>query len=716
MKKNSVVRHILPILFLMIISLGSNGAIRLHPMLASNMVVQQHAEVSFRGWARPGEAIRLRAGWNPTLFLIIAGEDGAWEVKVPTPGAGGPYTIAIEGENHIMLKNVMIGEVWICSGQSNMEYSINELGGWDAFGRLKKELKQIDLSRIRFCQVSKQLSDVPADSCQAAWAMAGISTVEDFSAVAFFYALELYQALNIPIGVISSNWSGTPAEAWTPWAALKSDPGLSCYLNHPNAPNWAASAPSVLYNGMIHPLRHFPVRGAIWYQGESNRWDSDTYGKLFTTMITGWRNAWNNQQMPFYFVQIAPYDYGDSPDYSGYLREAQMRALRLPFTGMVVTLDIGDLLDIHPRKKREVSHRLALWALAKTYRYPVPDFSGPIFKSTKTEGDKIRIFFDYAGKDLKPDSGLIEGFKIADSMGIFSAASARTEGNTVVVWDPEKKLKPCYARYAFGNTDQASLFGSSGLPASSFRTDSLPFFHREITIMAHPEPARREVSVLMKSPDPTVKIHYTLDGSIPGRSSSIYHDTITLRQSSTIVARAFKDSLPAVNLTELRFTRHQAIGKKITLRHSPSPVYPGNKFTLVDGLKGSIDHTDGRWQGFRGEDFEATLDLSETMEISSINIDFLQNIRAWIFPPTEITILLSEDGKNFRKVQSKSFGSPSKKMMNSSASVREAALTFEPAMARFVRVIAKSKHRCPGWHPGKGKTCWLFIGEVEVNQ
>ena len=346
-------------------SFFSFGNVKVSAIFNDHMVLQRNKAIPVWGWADPGEKVVVE--FNRQSKSVKTGSNGKWMVRLDPEKEGGPFQLVIMGGNKLVFRDVMVGEVWICSGQSNMEFTFKNLGGWKYFPELKKSFDTANLYKMRLCTIGKQVSLKPSDSCQTEWKIADSSSVLDFSSTAFYFGLEIYRKFKVPVGLIVSSWGGTPAEAWTPDEWLRYTPGLPFYLNHPNNPEWEASAPSVLFNGMIYPLRNYSIRGFIWYQGESNRYDCDLYASLFTTMIKSWRKYWGQYELPFYFVQIAPFDYHDYDEASGYLREAQEKALKLENTGMAVTLDIGNLSDIHPKKKQEVGRRLASMALAKTY-------------------------------------------------------------------------------------------------------------------------------------------------------------------------------------------------------------------------------------------------------------------------------------------------------------------------------------------------------------
>lgn len=643
--------------FLLIsISFQTEAQMRLPAIIGDNMVLQQQSKAPLWGWTAPGEEIRVSVDWSNETYSIKADENGRWQVDVVTPDAGGPYAIVIQGTEKITLSNVMIGEVWLCSGQSNMEMALE---GWpnQPITGSEKYISEADHPDIRLFTVKRKTSYEPLVDCEGSWAPCSPENAGAFSATAFFFGLHLYKKLNIPVGLIHSSWGGTPAEAWTSnqfinrisyfhtstgscdpqvfrerkiktqefaqqnwldelgfvpgesspewtltefddseWDELTvpaswSETGAGqfegimelrfevkvprrwnnkttildlgpidemdiTWINgkkvgeHLSVYNWSTfrsyeippgilkpgknliavqvantmglggingeagkmklypkgsglfkaslsgkwkykkessfteimamphcsncsepQTPTTLFNGMIAPLIPFRIKGAIWYQGESNRYDGKLYADIFPNMIENWRNDWGQGDFPFYYVQIAPYSYRDEFS-TGLLREAQLQSMKTPQTGMVVTMDIGSLTTIHPPDKKTVGRRLATWALVKDYGFSNIYYSGPIYKSWEKEEDKIRIFFNYTCGGLKAEGGELKHFLIAGPDMKFVPAKAVIDKNTVLVFSDEVK-NPVAVRFGWGHTDQTNLFNSARLPASPFRTDNL---------------------------------------------------------------------------------------------------------------------------------------------------------------------------------------------------------------------------------------------------
>ena len=627
--------------------------VRLPALISDNMILQQNNEAAIWGWADPGETVTVSQAWEPGVQVnqtIRPGPDGRWNLTFKTPGAGGPHSLTIKGNNEITIKNILFGEVWFCSGQSNMEWPLN------LTDNAEKEIAGADYPQIRLFLVDKSTSVVPAADCFGQWQICTPNSVASFSAIGYLFSRILHKELNVPVGMIGTYWGGTPAEAWTNrqvliqqfpefnpqleqldrekfreplsqsqiyqikrnWLdqLLKTDlgvvenwqrqtldengwkeisvPGLwntdgldqfdgivwhrktinlpadwvgqeltlemgpiddadttwfngvqigqtDGYMVHrkydipanlvgaagnvlavkildtggggglhgqpeqikiypkgnpakslPLAGSWKykigisytdlpgyldvrpvdQNMPTVLYNAMIAPLIPYSIRGAIWYQGESNCGRQEQYKRLIPAMVQNWREEWGRGDFPFYYVQIAPYDYGNPNDpMSAFLREAQLHTLSFKNSGMAVTMDIGDPKDIHPRNKLDVAKRLALWALAKDYGRTDLVYSGPLYREMKIEGDSIRLFFDHVGSGLMSKGGPLTHFTIAGQDRKFVPARAVIEGDTVVV-SAEGVAKPAAVRYGFTNAAMPNLFNKEGFPASSFRTDS----------------------------------------------------------------------------------------------------------------------------------------------------------------------------------------------------------------------------------------------------
>ena len=494
-------------MLLIALSIPVGAALKVPAVIGSNMVLQQQTDVQFWGWSDAGKEVTIKSSWDNHHASVITDVDGNWRVKIQTPSAGGPYQIGIySGSDTIRLENVLIGEVWFCSGQSNMEYPLGKTPKYWHAGvvNYEEEVAKANYPNIRLFTVKQRTSEVVLDTLQGNWNECNSANVNDFSAVAYYYGRMLNQKLNVPVGLIHASWGGTPAESWTRKEVLTSDTAFRSILekeakaiadyplaykkykekfdawkkgvedgtitgrsaqrgpSEPIGPGHS-KMPSVLYNGMVAPVIPFTIKGAIWYQGESNNDDTELYGKLFPAMIQNWRNDWGLGDFPFYFVQIAA-QYRMKPE----LRQVQMATLdKLKNVGMAVTLDVGDSTDIHPRRKQPVGERLALWSLANTYNQKDLVYSGPLFKSVKTEKGKIVVSFNHVGSGLVAVGGALKLFEVAGSDKVFVPAEAVIKDDKVIVGS-EKVIHPVYVRYAWFNYMKPDLFNKEGLPASSF--------------------------------------------------------------------------------------------------------------------------------------------------------------------------------------------------------------------------------------------------------
>jgi sialate O-acetylesterase len=697
-----------PLFLLLILAVPAFAFVRLPAIISDGMVVQRNSSARVWGWAAPSEQVTVSAGWSKHAVKVKAGDDGRWKVELKTGKAGGPYTITVKGENTIRITDVLLGEVWVCSGQSNMEFSISQLGGWDFYTKEREDIQQHDYSKIRLCKIPLNTSEVPLDTCPARWQHATDSTVFDFSATGFFYGRELFRKLRVPIGLVASNWGGTPAEAWVDREELKKDGGLDFYLVSPNSDGWKAAWAANLYNAMIHPIQNFTIRGVIWYQGESNRNDADSYQRLMTCLIRSWRAGWGVGDFPFLFVQIAPFIYDDAVGAAAYIRDAQRRTHAVPNTGMAVTADIGNLADIHPKNKTEVGRRLALWAFAKTYGLKEKEWSGPLFHSLETEGKAIRVKFDHAD-GLNFHGGSQTGFTVAGKDGLFHPADAKIDGKTILL-TTDAVNEPVSVRYAFTDTDSSRLYNAAGLPAAPFRSDDIPFLIRNVTLTTKWDREHQASAISMRCPDSKAVIHYTTDGSSPTLSSPAYHEEISLDHTAQVIARAYRDTVPSQTHAELAFVRHLAVGRSLSVVHQWSPRFIGGENALLDGILASKFPGDGHWQGYEQNDFDGTVDLGDTIRVDSVRVRFLRDFRWWIFLPKDITVSLSSDGVTYKPAGHIVVDEPAASEL---PAIREFAVKAG-SIARFIRIEAKNMGVCPSWHQGAGRPCWLFMDEIVV--
>jgi sialate O-acetylesterase len=486
-------------------------------VFADHMVLQRDAPIPVWGKAAAGEKITVSL--SDKRAETAANAEGKWRVDLPALPAGGPHTLTIAGTNTITFQDVLVGEVWFCSGQSNMEFKLPAaLNG-------AKESADANFPLIREFNADKVIASQPREDVKGKWFVCSPANAKEFSAVAYFFAREIHASLKVPIGLIHSSAGWTPAEAWTPRDALLAEPDLryiaerwdaieSTFENRkrqhahemdawkiaadkakadgkpepgkpggPPDPNFLHRA-SGLYNGSVFPLTQYAIRGVIWYQGETNEVRGIQYRRLFPTLIQSWRKAWG-KDLPFLYVQLAnvlPPDPEPAESEWAEVRESQLLTLAVPNTGMTVAIDIGEANDVHPKNKQDVGRRLALWARNKDYAENI-ECSGPLYKAMSIEGAKIRVTFDHAKGLAARDGADLKSFAIAGEDKRFYAASASIDGESVIV-SSDKVPKPVAVRYAWANNPEGcNLINGDKLPASPFRTDTWPGKTSGSTIM-----------------------------------------------------------------------------------------------------------------------------------------------------------------------------------------------------------------------------------------
>jgi len=440
--------------------------IRLPPIMSSNMVLQQNSQATLWGWSDASERFTITCSWKTTVDSVTAMNSGKWKAKVSTPPAGGPYTITIKGRlNTIVLDNILIGEVWLCSGQSNMEMSNTQ--------QIKDELPNSKNDNIRFFTVAKATSEYPQEFADGKWVSCNEETLRRFSAVGYFFGKKLHQDLNVPIGLIQSAWSGTPVELWEPNDVIETDPVMKEAATKIRDVTYRPNKPGLIYNAMIYPISNYTIAGTIWYQGEGNTTRAHAYQKMFTGMIGEWRKQFNNE-FPFYYVQIAPYTY-ESTYEAALLMEQQTRSLSYPKTGMVVITDLVDnIKSQHPLNKLDVGLRLANLALAETYKkdIPAPVYKNPLYKRMEIAKSKINVYFDYAPNGFKiKGEGIPTEFLIAGADQNFLPADVKMEKDRIIVTNKQIP-NPVAVRFSFSNTGMSNIFNKEGLPLTPFRTDN----------------------------------------------------------------------------------------------------------------------------------------------------------------------------------------------------------------------------------------------------
>jgi sialate O-acetylesterase len=507
-------------------------------LFADNMVIQRETRAPVWGVADAGETVTVTGSWGQSA-KTTAGEDGAWMVKLATPEAGGPHTLSIQGNNTIELNNVLSGEVWFCSGQSNMDFYMHQLSRTRGTTKpedvktakyITNEIKSASDTQFRQFEVTKNTSPLaPVDTLEGAWIISSPQQNKDFSATGYFFGRELRQQLNVPVGLIKCAWGGTQVEPWIPAEEYKQDAEMATYYNQligtlkkqladwdqvavdahyksvmkrwksqgskgrkpreKTPPSENKQTPSTLFNAMVTPVIPYAIKGAIWYQGESNaNHNTLKYEHNFRTMITSWRKYWGQGDFPFYFAQLASFQnpVTEPVNFDGWASvcDQQRRTLGLKNTGMAVLHDIGEAKDIHPHNKVDVGKRLALWALKHDYKQKGTVCSGPLYKSHKIKGDKVVVKFDSAGSGLMAGTkiGMADTQESAEPLKLFQIcaadrqwqwANAEITGNNQVTVSHPDIAEPTAVRYAWAkNASAANLYNKEGLPASIFTTEA----------------------------------------------------------------------------------------------------------------------------------------------------------------------------------------------------------------------------------------------------
>ncbi len=501
-------RHTLAIAILATFASLAQAEITLSPLFSDHMVLQRDQPNKVWGWAEPGEKAKLSI--DGQTHPIIADADGKWRVTLEPLEVGGPYTLNIKGKNRIEISDILVGEVWLCSGQSNMEWNIRNSKDPDL------EAVSANFPQIRHITVPRWASQTPQESFEGKWEVVTPESIIEFSAVAYFFGRRLHNTLGVPIGLIDNSWGGSTAEAWTPLPALEADESYTPLLQRweksiaeydpeaaqadyqarlakweadgqkgrkPRAPGHPAKShhrPANLYNGVLSPVIGYGIRGAIWYQGESNVGRAYQYRELFPLMIQSWRDAWGQGDFPFYYVQLAGFRSRRlEPKESAWaeLREAQTMTLhRLPNLGQAVAIDVGAANNIHPKDKQTVANRLARWALANDYGIDVAHRS-PTYRSMEIDGDAVTLTFDHAEIGLFiHDFHDIHGFAIAGENRDFVWADAEIVDGNKIKLSANRVPKPVAVRYAWANNPVANVVNKQRLPLTPFRTDDWPGF------------------------------------------------------------------------------------------------------------------------------------------------------------------------------------------------------------------------------------------------
>jgi sialate O-acetylesterase len=452
----------------LLISVSMQAEVKLPAIFGNHMVLQQQTDAAIWGKASPSKNVSVKTSWDGKSYSTRADNNGNWKLKVKTPKAGGPYSIVISDGKELKLNDVLIGEVWVCSGQSNMEMPVKGFRNQPVIGSNEAIANSANES-IRLFSVTRKTSLEPLDDFTGQWTECIPENVANFSATAYYFGRMLQKALGVPVGLINSSWGGTRIEPWISENGIKKFDFVPLPDKNQTG-TLSPQIPTVLYNAMIKPMVGFAMRGGIWYQGESNRNEYKEYQKLMPGLIQNWRDEWGIGDFPFYYMQIAPFVYGGGVN-SAFLREAQLKASTvLENTGMACLMDVGEATCIHPANKQIGSERLAYLALVKTYGKKGFEYSGPVLKEMTVEGIMVKLTFDHAANGMTTFGKDLVNFKIAGENKRFYPAQATITGSGISLVSPMVE-KPVAVRYAFDDFVVGELFNTEGFPVSSFRTD-----------------------------------------------------------------------------------------------------------------------------------------------------------------------------------------------------------------------------------------------------
>ena len=503
MKKHIFLLSCAVLLLLAFAADSARAEVTLPKILSSHMVLQRGRPIHLWGWADPGEQVKatLRASSASTT----ADKLGNWSLYLPPENAGGPYTVTISATNTIVLSDVLIGDVWFASGQSNMQLPLMGFPGSAVVNNADQEIQNAANPNLRLLLVPRIAKPYPQQDQDAGWTLCSPETARTFSAAAYFFGREIAAREHVPVGLIDSSYGGTPIAAWLSMKGLSADASLMPVLaewadfsadhvglpriiaaekredaaakiagqpvpKHSWHPNYDSWYPSWLYNAMVAPAIRLPIKGVIWYQGasDSRLAYAGQYEREFPALIDDWRSHWQQGNFPFLFVQISSFTSTPQEDWA-VVREAQRRTLKVANTAMAVTIDIGNPTNVHPADKQDVGHRLALAARALAYGEHV-EYSGPLYRQTTTDGSEMKVWFDHAASGLVAKGGPLTGFEVAGSDHKFVPATARIDGQSVIVSSPQVK-DPEYVRYGWANSPTVNLYNGAGLPASPFTSE-----------------------------------------------------------------------------------------------------------------------------------------------------------------------------------------------------------------------------------------------------
>lgn len=460
----------------LIAGLTMEARVKLPSCISDNMVLQQKTQAALWGTARPGSVVKVTPSWDGSPVEVKVGADGKWLVRLATPSAGGPYEVIFDDGELTAIKNVLVGEVWFCSGQSNMEMPVKGFGGQPVKGSSDVILTAKASRPLRMCTITRKTSAKEEYESTGSWEENTPEAVANTSATAYFFGNLLQEVLDIPVGLLISDWGGTPIEAWMDMKTIsegfKDEFDLSHLEGDLSGVKGAQNRTSTLFNGQVAPLVPFTFKGMLWYQGCTNISRNKQYERLQPAYAKMMRERFENPKAPFYFVQLAPYAYDNPDDFSlGYMCESQRKTLdSIPFSGMAATVDVGEKGTIHPSAKRPVGERLAYLALYNDYGYTSIDAFSPTLESWEFKDGKAVLTFKVGNLGLAPIGQDLEGFEVAGADKVFHKATGRVSGKKVTVTCDDVK-EPVAVRYCMRNWSTGTLFNSAGVPAGPFRTD-----------------------------------------------------------------------------------------------------------------------------------------------------------------------------------------------------------------------------------------------------
>lgn len=465
-------KRIFVFLVLLVTAFSAEADIRLPSLFGSGMVLQQKTKVPLWGWADPGRTLTVVTSWDKQRYTVVPAADSSWSLMVTTPVAGGPFDIHINNGTVLDLKNVWIGEVWLASGQSNMDMPLKGFRN-QPVNKSKQYIEEAGTYPVHFFQLTKISVNEPQKDCRGEWVSASPENAPKLSAVAYIFARRLTEKLKVPVGIIQSTWGGTNITSWMSRENLQTFPDVKLPEKSPLV-NKERNAPAALFNGMIAPLVSYGIKGVIWYQGEHNRREPERYAEWLPAMVNDWRTRWKQGQWPFYFVQLAPIRASQDGEHNSLLaimREVQQdAATAIPNAGMAVSIDAGEESVIHPAAKEPLADRLAALALSLDYGFKDVPALGPVYQKMKVAGNQLVLSFGQTDGDLITKKGEPCCFEIAGKDQVFYNARAEIRGNEIVLSHPSVK-NPVAARYAFKAWVSGNVYNKSGLPLSSFRTD-----------------------------------------------------------------------------------------------------------------------------------------------------------------------------------------------------------------------------------------------------